>query len=46
MVLKQMPTNTALRFNEQTVPWQRVINAKGMISPRYDVHLQLALKTC
>lgn len=23
-------------FNNQTVPWQRVINSKGSISPRYD----------
>ncbi|KAF2432853.1 DNA binding methylated-DNA--cysteine S-methyltransferase [Tothia fuscella] len=32
--LKHLPSDTALRFNEATVPWQRVVNAKGGISPR------------
>ncbi|KFY21809.1 hypothetical protein V493_07079 [Pseudogymnoascus sp. VKM F-4281 (FW-2241)] len=32
--LKHLPDNPSQRFNNQTVPWQRVISAKGMISPR------------
>ncbi|OAF59479.1 hypothetical protein VC83_03757 [Pseudogymnoascus destructans] len=32
--LKLLPDDPAQRFNNQTVPWQRVISAKGMISPR------------
>ncbi|TQN68722.1 Alkyltransferase-like protein 1 [Colletotrichum shisoi] len=32
--LKHLPTDPASRFNNETVPWQRVINAKGTISPR------------
>ncbi|KFZ24888.1 hypothetical protein V502_00621 [Pseudogymnoascus sp. VKM F-4520 (FW-2644)] len=32
--LKHLPNDPAQRFNSQTVPWQRVISAKGMISPR------------
>ena len=32
--LKHLPSNTDERFNHENVPWQRVINAKGMISPR------------
>ncbi|KAJ4321162.1 Alkyltransferase-like protein 1 [Fusarium piperis] len=31
--LKHLPSNTDERFNHENVPWQRVINAKGMISP-------------
>ncbi|KAF4466438.1 MGMT family [Fusarium albosuccineum] len=32
--LKHLPADTSQRFNHDNVPWQRVINAKGMISPR------------
>ncbi|KAK1569615.1 6-O-methylguanine DNA methyltransferase [Colletotrichum navitas] len=32
--LKHLPSDPASRFNNETVPWQRVINAKGTISPR------------
>ncbi|UQC74990.1 6-O-methylguanine DNA methyltransferase [Colletotrichum lupini] len=31
-------SDPASRFNNENVPWQRVINAKGTISPRY-IHL-------
>jgi methylated-DNA-protein-cysteine methyltransferase-like protein len=34
MALKYLPDNSNLRFNGDTVPWQRVINSKGLISPR------------
>ncbi|KAF4911100.1 Alkyltransferase-like protein 1, partial [Colletotrichum viniferum] len=32
--LKHLPTDPSARFNNENVPWQRVINAKGAISPR------------
>jgi len=32
--MKHLPGDTSLRFNSSNVPWQRVINAKGGISPR------------
>jgi len=32
--LKHLPDNTSSAYNNSTVPWQRVINAKGCISPR------------
>lgn len=32
--LKHLPSDPEAEFNNQTVPWQRVINAKGAISPR------------
>ncbi|KAI1801457.1 DNA binding methylated-DNA--cysteine S-methyltransferase [Daldinia bambusicola] len=32
--LKHLPQDTESHFNHDNVPWQRVINAKGMISPR------------
>ncbi|KAF2663761.1 DNA binding methylated-DNA--cysteine S-methyltransferase [Microthyrium microscopicum] len=32
--LKNLPSDANLRFNESSVPWQRVVNAKGSISPR------------
>lgn len=32
--LKHLPSDPELEFNSQTVPWQRVINSKGAISPR------------
>ncbi|KAF5001800.1 hypothetical protein FGRMN_775 [Fusarium graminum] len=32
--LKHLPADISQRFNHQNVPWQRVINAKGQISPR------------
>ncbi|KAK7414240.1 Alkyltransferase-like protein 1 [Neonectria punicea] len=32
--LKHLPADTTLRFHHDNVPWQRVINAKGVISPR------------
>ncbi|KAL5629499.1 hypothetical protein BROUX41_001105 [Berkeleyomyces rouxiae] len=32
--LKQLPVNTDLPYNHTNVPWQRVINAQGKISPR------------
>ncbi|KAJ5633348.1 hypothetical protein N7490_009687 [Penicillium lividum] len=33
--LKSLPTaDSGLHFNSSTVPWQRVVNAKGMISHR------------
>lgn len=33
--LKHLPDDTSRRFNSGTVPWQRVINSKGIISPRW-----------
>ncbi|KAL8409571.1 hypothetical protein RB594_007857 [Gaeumannomyces avenae] len=33
--LKHLPEDPEARFNHDNVPWQRVINAKGIISPRY-----------
>ncbi|KAI8957924.1 DNA binding methylated-DNA--cysteine S-methyltransferase [Daldinia sp. FL1419] len=32
--LKHLPQDANSRFNHDNVPWQRVINSKGMISPR------------
>ncbi|SPQ27175.1 44ac9e50-92c8-40c0-9577-b1be8ae2d578 [Thermothielavioides terrestris] len=32
--LKHLPSDPSARFNHTNVPWQRVINAKGVISPR------------
>ncbi|KAI7777962.1 hypothetical protein LA080_002874 [Diaporthe eres] len=32
--LKHLPHDAGARFNHTNVPWQRVINSKGMISPR------------
>ncbi|KAK5118094.1 hypothetical protein LTR62_004140 [Meristemomyces frigidus] len=35
--LKHLPSSTdqpEARYNSDTVPWQRVVNAKGVISPR------------
>lgn len=32
--MKHLPADTTSRFNNGNVPWQRVINAKGGISPR------------
>ncbi|CAI4220135.1 unnamed protein product [Parascedosporium putredinis] len=32
--LKHLPASADAEFNSSTVPWQRVINAKGTISPR------------
>ncbi|OTB04260.1 hypothetical protein M426DRAFT_321100 [Hypoxylon sp. CI-4A] len=32
--LKHLPQDTDARHNHENVPWQRVINAKGIISPR------------
>ncbi|CEJ81806.1 Putative 6-O-methylguanine DNA methyltransferase [[Torrubiella] hemipterigena] len=32
--LKHLPGDLTQRFNIDTVPWQRVINSKGTISPR------------
>lgn len=32
--LKHLPNDAGARFNHGNVPWQRVINSKGMISPR------------
>jgi len=32
--LKHLPNDPTQRFNGGTVPWQRVVNAKGGISPR------------
>ncbi|GAB1312758.1 Alkyltransferase-like protein 1 [Madurella fahalii] len=32
--LKHLPSDPSARFNHDNVPWQRVINARGMISPR------------
>ncbi|KAK1991566.1 6-O-methylguanine DNA methyltransferase [Colletotrichum falcatum] len=32
--LKHLPADPSSRFNDGSVPWQRVINAKGAISPR------------
>jgi len=34
LCLKHLPADPAARFNGATVPWQRVINGKGVISPR------------
>lgn len=33
--LKHLSHDPTARFNGATVPWQRVVNAKGIISPRY-----------
>ena len=36
--LKHLPSDPSVsRFHNENVPWQRVINAKGIISPRYSV---------
>jgi hypothetical protein len=32
--MKHLSVNPEARFNSSNVPWQRVINSKGMISPR------------
>lgn len=32
--LKHLPHDAGARFNHTNVPWQRVINSKGVISPR------------
>ncbi|KAI1139956.1 DNA binding methylated-DNA--cysteine S-methyltransferase [Hypoxylon sp. FL0543] len=32
--LKHLPQDAEAPFNHDNVPWQRVINAKGIISPR------------
>ncbi|KAM7206450.1 hypothetical protein V8F20_002799 [Naviculisporaceae sp. PSN 640] len=32
--LKHLPSDPGARFNHDNVPWQRVINSKGIISPR------------
>jgi len=32
--LKHLPSDSASRFNNGNVPWQRVINSKGIISSR------------
>lgn len=32
--LKHLPQDPTARFNHDNVPWQRVINSKGVISPR------------
>lgn len=32
--LKHLPADPTMRFHHANVPWQRVINAKGIISPR------------
>ncbi|KAH6622635.1 6-O-methylguanine DNA methyltransferase [Chaetomium tenue] len=32
--LKHLPVDTTERFHHDNVPWQRVINAKGAVSPR------------
>ena len=32
--LKHLPSDPEAEFNGETVPWQRVINSKGAISPR------------
>ncbi|KAF9878731.1 mgmt family protein [Colletotrichum karsti] len=34
VALKHLPTDPSLRHNQDTVPWQRVINSKGAVSPR------------
>lgn len=36
--LKHLTHDPDARFNNTNVPWQRVINAKGIISPRYILH--------
>lgn len=32
--MKHLPVAPTARFNSQNVPWQRVINSRGIISPR------------
>lgn len=32
--LKHLPSDPSMTFHDGNVPWQRVINSKGMISPR------------
>ncbi|KAL2755382.1 hypothetical protein ACRALDRAFT_2041759 [Sodiomyces alcalophilus JCM 7366] len=34
MCLKHLPLDPEARFNSDNVPWQRVINSRGTISPR------------
>ncbi|KAJ4248690.1 Alkyltransferase-like protein 1 [Fusarium torreyae] len=34
--LKHLPADASQHFNHENVPWQRVINSKGQISPRYE----------
>lgn len=40
--MKHLSQDPESRYNNSTVPWQRVINAKGIISPRY-AHLDTVL---
>ena len=40
VALKHLPTDTIHHFHDANVPWQRVINAKGTISPRWAVKVQ------
>lgn len=35
MCMKHLSSDASHRFNNANVPWQRVINSKGVISPRY-----------
>ncbi|OAQ97916.1 hypothetical protein LLEC1_05337 [Akanthomyces lecanii] len=32
--LKHLPDDPSVQWNHATVPWQRVVNARGVISPR------------
>lgn len=32
--LKHLPNDPSMTFHDGNVPWQRVINSKGSISPR------------
>ncbi|KAF4511783.1 hypothetical protein G6O67_000994 [Ophiocordyceps sinensis] len=34
LCMKHLSSDPAARFNTHNVPWQRVVNAKGLISPR------------
>ncbi|ROT35119.1 DNA binding methylated-DNA--cysteine S-methyltransferase [Sodiomyces alkalinus F11] len=34
LCLKHLPSDPEARFNSDNVPWQRVINSRGTISPR------------
>lgn len=43
--LKHLPQDPDARFNHDNVPWQRVINAKGVISPRYGILLALHVRS-
>lgn len=44
--LKHLTHDAGARFNNTTVPWQRVINSKGVISPRSIYFLRNLMRGC